>query len=126
MMIEAISTPGIPAGIGPNSQGIKDDRYLFLSGQTPVNPETKELNGDSIESQAEQVMQNIKAILEHQGLDFTDVIKTTCFLVDMKDYPTFNTIYAKYFVGKPARSCFAVKELPRGSLCEIELIASLK
>ena len=125
-MIEAISTPGIPGGIGPNSQGIKAGGFLFLSGQTPVNPETKELNGDSIEPQAEQIMQNIRAILSHQGLEFTDVVKTTCFLSDMKDYAGFNAGYAKYFVGKPARSCFAVKELPRGSLCEVELIALLK
>ena len=125
-MMEAISTPGIPAGLGPNSQGIKADKFLFLSGQTPVNPKTRELNGETIETQAEQVMENIQAILAHQGLDFTDVVKTTCFLVDMKDYPTFNHVYAKYFIGKPARSCFAVKELPRGSLCEIELIALLK
>lgn len=83
-MIEAISTPGIPGGIGPNSQGIKAGGFLFLSGQTPVNPETKELNGDSIEPQAEQIMQNIRAILSHQGLEFTDVVKTTCFLSDMK------------------------------------------
>ena len=100
--------------------------FLFLSGQTPVNPATKELNGDSIEPQAEQIMQNIRAILSHQGLEFTDVVKTTCFLSDMKDYAGFNAVYAKYFVGKPARSCFAVKELPRGSLCEVELIALLK
>ena len=125
-MIEAISTPDIPGGIGPNSQGIKAGGFLFLSGQTPVNPETKELNGDSIEPQAEQIMQNIRAILSHQGLEFTDVVKTTCFLSDMKDYAGFNAVYAKYFVGKPARSCFAVKELPRGSLCEVELIALLK
>ena len=124
-MIEAISTPGIPGGIGPNSQGIKAGGFLFLSGQTPVNPATKELNGDSIEPQ-EQIMQNIRAILSHQGLEFTDVVKTTCFLSDMKDYAGFNAVYAKYFVGKPARSCFAVKELPRGSLCEVELIALLK
>ncbi len=71
-------------------------------------------------------MQNIRAILSHQGLEFTDVVKTTCFLSDMKDYAGFNAVYAKYFVGKPARSCFAVKELPRGSLCEVELIALLK
>ena len=125
-MIEAISTAGIPGGIGPNSQGIKAGGFLFLSGQTPVNPATKELNGDSIEPQAEQIMQNIRAILSHQGLEFTDVVKTTCFLSDMKDYAGFNAVYAKYFVGKPARSCFAVKELPRGSLCEVELIALLK
>ena len=97
-MIEAISTPGIPGGIGPNSQGIKAGGFLFLSGQTPVNPETKELNGDSIEPQAEQIMQNIRAILSHQGLEFTDVVKTTCFLSDMKDYAGFNAVYAKYFV----------------------------
>lgn len=125
-MIEAISTPGIPGGIGPNSQGMKAGGFLFLSGQTPVNPSTKALNGDSIETQAEQVMQNIRAILAHQGLDFTDVVKTTCFLTDMANYAVFNTTYAKYFVGKPARSCFAVKELPHGALCEIELIALLK
>jgi len=126
MSLEKISTPGIPAGLGPASQGVKDGNYLFLSGQTPVNPQTKELNGDTIESQAEQVMQNLGAILRHQGLDYCDVVKTTCFLTDMANYPKFNEVYAKYFTEKPARSCFAVAALPRNSLCEVELIAKLR
>ena len=114
-MIEAISTPGIPGGIGPNSQGIKAGGFLFLSGQTPVNPATKELNGDSIEPQAEQIMQNIRAILSHQGLEFTDVVKTTCFLSDMKDYAGFNAVYARSILSAslpdpalPLRNCPAV------------------
>ena len=125
-MIEVISTPGFPAAIGPYSQGMKANGFLFLSGQTPVNPSTGVLEGDSIESQARQIMENLKVILNNQGLGFEDVIKTTCFLTDMAHFSAFNQIYAEYFAGKPARSCFAVKELPRESLCEVELIAVLK
>lgn len=125
-MIDVISTPGFPPGIGPYSQGMKANGFLFLSGQTPVNPETGTLEGDSIESQTRQVMENLKVILNNQGLSFGDVIKTTCFLTDMENFSAFNKIYAEYFTGKPARSCFAVRELPRKSLCEVELIAVLK
>ena len=95
----------------------------FFSGQIPLSPETGEVVGSTIQEQTEQVMKNIKALLESQGAEFKDVVKTTCFLADMGDFGAFNEIYAKYFVGKPARSCVAVKDLPKGVLCEVETIA---
>ena len=91
-----------------------------------MNPETGEVVGSTVEEQAEQVMKNIQALLDSQGASFTDVVKTTCFLADMKDFAAFNEVYAKYFTGKPARSCVAVKELPKGVLCEVETIAAVK
>ena len=97
-----------------------------FSGQIPLSPETGEVVGTTIEEQTEQVMQNVKALLESQGASFTDVVKTTCFLADMGDFAAFNEIYAKYFTGKPARSCVAVKDLPKGVLCEVETIAAVK
>ena len=122
-MKNVISTDKAPAAIGPYSQGIVVNGTAFFSGQIPLSPITGEVVGTTIEEQTEQVMLNIKALLESQNADFTDVVKTTCFLADMKDFAAFNEIYAKYFTGKPARSCVAVKQLPKNVLCEVEVIA---
>ncbi len=125
-MLKYVETKNAPAAIGPDSQGIILNGIAFFSGQIPLSPETGEVVGTTIEEQTEQVMQNIKALLESQGAEFTDVVKTTCFLADMADFAAFNEVYAKYFTGKPARSCVAVKALPKGVLCEVETIASVK
>ena len=125
-MLKYVETKNAPAAIGPYSQGIILNGIAFFSGQIPLTPETGEVVGTTIEEQTEQVMQNIKALLESQGAEFTDVVKTTCFLADMADFAAFNEIYAKYFTGKPARSCVAVKALPKGVLCEVETIAAVK
>ena len=109
--------------IGPYSQALQTGNLLFASGQVPLSPETGEVVGTTIVEQAEQVMKNISAILEAAGTDFTHVVKTTCFLADMNDFAAFNEVYAKYFTGKPARSCVAVKTLPKNVLCEVEVIA---
>lgn len=117
------TTDNAPAAIGPYSQAIAVNGFLFASGQIPLDPATGEIVGTAIEQQAERCCQNVKGILEANGLSFNDVVKTTCFLADMKDFAAFNSVYAKYFVSKPARSCVAVKEVPKGVLCEIEVIA---
>ncbi|PAE33745.1 RidA family protein [Bacillus sp. 7884-1] len=122
-MLKIVNTENAPAAIGPYSQAILFGNLLFTSGQIPLDPETGEIVGDTIEIQAEQVMKNIAAILEDQGTQFTKVIKTTCFLADMSDFNKFNEVYSKYFTGNPARSCVAVKTLPRNVLCEVEVIA---
>jgi len=105
---------------------MKANGFLYASGQVPLSPETGAVVGTTIEEQAEQVCRNIKAILEANGLGFEDVIKTTCFLADMGDFTAFNGVYGKYFTGKPARSCVAVRELPKQVLCEVEIIAVCK
>ena len=125
-MLKYVETKNAPAAIGPYSQGIILNGIAFFSGQIPLSPETGEVVGTTIEEQTEQVMQNIKALLESQGAEFTAVVKTTCFLADMADFAAFNEVYAKYFTGKPARSCVAVKALPKGVLCEVETIAAVK
>ena len=125
-MLKYVETKNAPAAIGPYSQGIILNGIAFFSGQIPLSPETGEVVGTTIEEQTEQVMKNIKALLESQGAEFTDVVKTTCFLADMGDFAAFNEVYAKYFTGKPARSCVAVKALPKGVLCEVETIAAVK
>ena len=125
-MLKYVDTKNAPAAIGPYSQGIVLNGIAFFSGQIPLSPETGEVVGTTIEEQAEQVMQNVKALLESQGAAFTDAVKTTCFLADMADFAAFNGVYAKYFTGKPARSCVAVKALPKGVLCEVEAIAAVK
>lgn len=124
--MKTINTQNAPAAIGPYSQAIVAGNILFTSGQIPLNPETNEVAGNSIEEQAEQVMKNIDAVLKAAGTDFKKVIKTTCFLSNMADFAVFNKIYANYFVLKPARSCVAVKDLPKGVLIEVEVIASLE
>lgn len=125
-MLKYVDTKNAPAAIGPYSQGIILNGIAFFSGQIPLSAETGEVVGTSIEEQAEQVMKNVAALLESQNAEFTDVVKTTCFLADMADFAAFNEIYAKYFTGKPARSCVAVKALPKGVLCEVEVIAAVK
>lgn len=123
--MKIISTEKAPAAIGPYSQAIQLNEILFTSGQIPINPSTGNVEEETIEGQSRQVMENIGAILEEAGTSFGNVIKTTCFLADMKDFATFNSVYEKYFVSRPARSCVAVKDLPKGVLCEVEVIASI-
>ncbi|MCW6107781.1 RidA family protein [Clostridium sporogenes] len=118
-IIETIKAPG---AIGPYSQGYEVNGIVYTSGQIPVNPENGEI-AKEISEQAKQSCENVGAILEAAGTGFEKVFKTTCFLADMGDFADFNKVYAKYFVSKPARSCIAVKTLPKGVLCEIEAIA---
>lgn len=122
-MFDVTNTTNAPAAIGPYSQAISANGFLFASGQIPLSPVTGEVVGTTITEQAEQSCKNVGAILEANGLNYENVIKTTCFLADMADFAAFNEVYAKYFTGKPARSCVAVKELPKGVLCEVEVIA---
>ncbi len=122
--MKIISTDKAPAAIGPYSQAYKVNGFLFTSGQIPLDPATGTIVGTEIAEQAEQSCKNIGAILEAAGLDFGKVVKTVCFLADMGDFAAFNAVYEKYFVSKPARSCVAVKTLPKNVLCEIEAIAA--
>lgn len=124
-MLRKISTDKAPAAIGPYSQGIIVNGLLFASGQIAINPATGEIEGTDIVGQAEQVMKNVGALLEEAGTSYENVVKTTCFLADMGDFATFNEIYARYFTEKPARSCVAVKTLPKNVLCEVEVIAAV-
>ena len=124
--MKVVYTDKAPAAIGPYSQAIILNDILFTSGQIPVDPATGELAGDTIQIQAEQVMKNLDAVLKEAGTSFENAVKTTCFLADMGDFAQFNEIYAKYFVNKPARSCVAVKTLPKNVLCEIEVIAAVE
>lgn len=121
--MKVISTEKAPAAIGPYSQAMVIKGVLFTSGQIPLNPQTGEIQGTTIEEQAEQVMKNLGAVLEAAGSSYEKAIKTTCFLADMGDFAAFNEMYGKYFTGKPARSCVAVKTLPKNVLCEVEVIA---
>ena len=120
--MKKIETTNAPAAIGPYSQGYIVNGFVFTSGQIPVNPQTGEIP-EGIQAQAEQSCKNVGAILEAAGISFENVIKTTCFLADMNDFAAFNEVYAKYFTMRPARSCVAVKTLPKNVLCEIEAIA---
>lgn len=122
-MLEVTKTDKAPSAIGPYSQAISFGDLLFASGQIPLDPKSGEIVGGNIEEQATQVMKNISAILEANNIDFKNVIKTTCFLANMADFAKFNEVYAKYFISNPARSCVAVKELPKAVLCEVEVIA---
>ena len=122
--MKVISTPNAPAAIGPYSQGMILGELVFCSGQIPVDPATGAIP-EGIAAQAEQSCKNVGAILEAAGSSFRKVFKTTCFLADMGDFAAFNQVYAKYFVSKPARSCVAVKTLPKNVLCEIEAIAEV-
>lgn len=124
-MSKKISTQKAPAAIGPYSQAVITGNLLFASGQIPLNPETGEIEGGDITGQAERAIRNVGAILEEAGSDYTKVVKTTCFLADINDFAAFNEVYAKYFTEKPARSCVAVKDLPKKALCEVEVIAEL-
>ena len=120
----AVSTKNAPAAIGPYSQGMCAGNLVFCSGQIPVDPATGNIP-EGITAQAEQSCRNVAAVLTAAGSDLTKVVKTTCFIADMADFAAFNEVYAKYFTGKPARSCCAVKTLPKNVLCEIEAIAEL-
>ena len=124
-MLKKLATDKAPAAIGPYSQGIIVEKMLYSSGQIALDPVSGEVVGSTIEEQTEQVMKNLGAILEAAGADYTKVVKTTCFLADMGDFAAFNQIYANYFTEKPARSCVAVKTLPKNVLCEVEVIAYL-
>ena len=123
--MEKISTKNAPDAIGPYSQAIKVGNLLFTSGQIAIVPETSQVEASDIEGQTEQVCKNVCAILEEAGTNFDKIIKTTCFLADMNDFATFNDVYSKYFISKPARSCVAVKTLPKNVLVEIEVIAEI-
>ncbi|MCI9553795.1 RidA family protein [uncultured Oscillibacter sp.] len=121
--MKVLETKNAPGAIGPYSQGFEVNGFVFTSGQIPVDPATGEAP-EGIAAQAEQSCKNVGAILEAAGAGFDKVFKTTCFLADMGDFAAFNEVYAKYFTSKPARSCVAVKALPKGVLCEIEAIAA--
>lgn len=124
-MLKKVATEKAPAAIGPYSQAIIVDKMVFTSGQIPLDPATGVVVGEDIKEQAELVMKNLGEILKEAGADYTKVIKTTCFLANMGDFAAFNEVYAKYFTEKPARSCVAVKTLPKDVLCEVEAIAYL-
>ena len=121
--MKVIETKNAPAAIGPYSQGYAVNGFVFTAGQIPVDPATGEIP-EGITAQTHRSCQNIAAILEAAGVDFSKVVKTTCFLADMADFAQFNEVYAQYFTSKPARSCVAAKSLPKGVLCEIEAIAA--
>ena len=120
--MKVIDTKNAPGAIGPYSQGFITNGLVFTSGQIPVNPENGEVP-EGITAQTEQSCKNVAAILEAAGSGMDKGVKTTCFLADIADFAAFNEVYAKYFISKPARSCFAVRDLPKGVLCEIECIA---
>lgn len=125
-MLTKVATDKAPAAIGPYSQGIIANGMLFASGQIPIIPETGAIAEGDITVQATQVMSNVGEILKAAGTDFEHVVKTTCFLAEMADFGAFNAVYEQYFTGKPARSCVAVKQLPKDVLCEVEVIALVK
>ncbi len=123
--MKMISTEKAPSAIGPYSQAMEVNRLVFTSGQIPINPATGEIEAKTIEEQAEQVMKNLGEVLKAAGSSYEKTVKTTCFLADMNDFGAFNEVYGKYFTGKPARSCVAVKTLPKNVLCEVEAIAEV-
>ena len=123
--MEKLNTNNAPAAIGPYSQAVKTGNLLFTSGQIALDPATGEIVGTTIEEQTEQVMKNLGAILTEAGATYENAVKTVCFLDNMDDFGAFNEIYGKYFTGKPARSCVAVKTLPKNVLCEVEVIAEI-
>ena len=121
-IMKILETTSAPGAIGPYSQGYEANGFVFTSGQIPVDPATGTIP-EGIAAQAAQSCKNVGAILESAGVDYSKVVKTTCFLADMGDFTAFNEVYAQYFTSKPARSCVAVKDLPKGVLCEVEAIA---
>lgn len=121
--MQPVTAPDAPAALGPYSAAMRLDKLLFLSGQTPVDPKTGELNAPDVVQQTHQVCRNLGAVLQAAGSDFSKVIKTTCFLTDMNNFAAFNEVYAQYFTSKPARSTVAVRALPKGAQVEVELIA---
>ena len=126
MMSSKIHTNDAPAAIGPYSQAITVGNLVFTSGQIPLSPETGEMEGKNITEQAHRVCKNLEAVLKAAGSSLENVVKTTCFLSTMADFAEFNVVYVQYFTEKPARSCVAVKELPKGSLVEVEVVAEIK
>lgn len=124
--MKKISTDKAPAAIGPYSQAIATGNLLFTSGQIPINPKINNVDATDIKGQTEQVMKNLGAVLKEGGAAFETVVKTTCFLSDIANFAAFNEIYAKYFTENPARSCVAVRDLPKGVLVEVEAIAEIK
>ena len=124
--MKAIYTDKAPAAIGPYSQAMMHGDLVFTSGQIPINPESGNIEAEGITAQTEQVMKNLDAVLRAAGSSLDSAVKTTCFLADMSDFAAFNGVYARYFVSKPARSCVAVRSLPKGVLVEVEVVAALK
>ena len=124
-MLNKIATDKAPGAIGPYSQAIVCGNIVFTSGQIPINPDNGQIEAEGITAQAEQVMKNLGAILDAAGSSYEKTIKTTCFLADMADFAAFNGVYGNYFVGKPARSCVAAKQLPKNVLVEVEVIAEI-
>lgn len=122
-MIEKVITSKAPAAIGPYSQALVVGNLVFTSGQIPLNPETGLLEGDTISEQTHRICRNLDEVLKAAGSSLKNAVKTVCYLSDMADFAAFNEVYAKYFTEKPARSCVAVKDLPKGALAEIEVIA---
>ena len=122
--MKIIATEKAPAAVDPYSQAVEISGFLYASGQIAIVPEEGKIISADIEGQAEQCCKNIAAILAAAGMDFSNVVKTTCFLSNIADFKKFNAVYEKYFISKPARSCVAVKDLPLGALCEIEIIGS--
>ena len=123
--MKKIHTDKAPAAIGPYSQAVVVGKLVYTSGQIPINPASGAIEAQGIAAQTEQVMQNLQAVLAEAGASFESAVKTTCFLADISDFAAFNEVYAKYFVSKPARSCVAVKDLPKGALVEVEVIAEV-
>ncbi len=121
--MEYISTNNAPGAIGPYSQAVKSNGFVFTSGQIAINPATGNVEAKTIEEQTKQVCENLKAVLEAAGSSLDKALKTVCFLADINDFGAFNEVYGTYFTSKPARSCVAVKDLPKGVLCEVEVIA---
>ena len=124
-MSERVYTKNAPDAIGPYSQAVRSCGLVFTSGQIPINPASGSIEAEGIAAQTEQVCKNLKAVLEASGSDITRVVKTTCYLADMGDFAAFNEVYATYFTSKPARSCVAVKTLPKNVLVEVEAIAEI-
>lgn len=124
--MKIVATEKAPKALGPYSQGYVHNGVLYTAGQIATNPEVNDVEATTIEAQTEQVCKNLGEVLKEAGTSFDNVLKTTCFLADMSDFAAFNEVYGKYFTSKPARSCVAVKTLPKGVLCEVELIAAVE
>lgn len=124
--MKIVATEKAPKALGPYSQGYVHNGVLYTAGQIAINPEVNDVEATTIEAQTEQVCKNLGEVLKEAGTSFDNVLKTTCFLADMSNFAAFNEVYGKYFTSKPARSCVAVKTLPKGVLCEVELIAAVE
>ena len=124
--MKIVATEKAPKALGPYSQGYVHNGVLYTAGQIAINPEVNDVEATTIEAQTEQVCKNLGEVLKEAGTSFDKVLKTTCFLADMSDFAAFNEVYGKYFTSKPARSCVAVKTLPKGVLCEVELIGAVE